>query len=136
MKFLRFAIAAVFIVASQAAQAPAFSTATPYVKLSPLSPSRVAVAGAPSSCDRDAAVDGVPYLVVPEIAAQQGVGGTAQVKIDLTSAGKVAAESLFTGSGNKWLDNAALVSAKLTQFTPEVRDCQPIAGSYLYEVRF
>jgi TonB family protein len=135
MKFLRFSIAAALVLASQVAPASAYSTASPYVKIVPFSP-RVAVAGAPARCNAPAAIDGDAYFEMPTIAAVEGVSGLAQVKIDLTSAGNLASAQMFSSSGNRWLDRAALLSARLTRFTAETVSCERVAGSYLYEVEF
>jgi hypothetical protein len=89
-----------------------------------------------ADCDAPAAIDGTPFFQMPAIAAEEGVSGVAQVKIDLTSAGYLAAEQLFATSGNRWLDRAALLSAKMTHYTAESVNCQHVAGSYLYEVEF
>lgn len=114
----------------------AFSTAHPSIQLVQLSPAGVAVVGAPSKCDTPAAIDGTPFFEMPQIAAEQDVSGQASVKIDITSGGALANEKLYSTSGNRWLDEAALLSARLTRYVPEMVNCEHVAGSYLYEVEF
>jgi len=86
--------------------------------------------------DRNPAVDGTAFFEMPTIAAEQGITGTSTVMIRLSSAGKLVSESVFGTSGNAYLDRAALLSARLTSFTPEVRNCAAVGGSYLYSVEF
>ncbi len=92
--------------------------------------------GGGAGCNADAAVSGSPYFEMPQIASEMGASGIAQVKIDLTSSGSLAAAQIFSSSGNFWLDDAALRSARLTQYTSQTINCEHVAGSYLYEVDF
>jgi TonB family protein len=119
------------------ATASAYTTARPAVSLVPLSPVHVAVSAEHTAgCNVAAGVDGSPYFEMPEIASDMDEHGTAKVKIDLTSDGNLAQEELYSSSGSRWLDRAAMRSARLTKFTPEIVGCQRVAGSYLYEVEF
>jgi|GEM_PF-1293056 TonB family protein len=131
---LLLAAVAVFALANQAT-ARAYTT-SPAISMIPLSPATVAISNSRSACDADAAVDGTPFFEMPQIAADQGAHGASQVKIDLTSTGNLAHEELYASSGNVVLDGAAMRSARLTRFTPQVIACQRIAGSYLYVVDF
>jgi TonB family protein len=110
--------------------------AAPTVKMISLAPTDLAITAGGSRCTAPASVSGEPYFEMPGIAAEEGAAGIAQIKIQLTSAGTLASESLFASSGNRWLDDAALRSAKLTRFTAEIRGCRAVGGSYLYEVDF
>lgn len=130
-----YAAAAALALASQTLPALASNT-YPTVKLIALSPAQVAVVTSRPGCSASAGVNGTPYFEMPTIAHEMGVSGIAQVKIDLTSAGNLAGEQIFSTSGNRWLDAAALQSARMTQFTPEISNCVHVAGSYLYEVDF
>jgi TonB family protein len=129
-------VAAAFALSSQMTMAWASAAQTLSAQIVPLSPSHVAAAGVPGGCNVLAAIAGTPYFEVPEIAAQQGATGTAQIKIDLTSDGNLTGAALYASSGNRWLDRAAIKSARMTQFTPEISNCRRVSGSYLYEVRF
>lgn len=114
----------------------AFSTASPYIQIVPIGPAHVGVATHKAGCDAPAAINGSAFFEMPSIAAEQGVSGIAEVKIDLTSAGSLAESRLFASSGNHWLDEAALLSARMTRYTSETVNCEHVAGSYLYEVEF
>jgi TonB family protein len=131
--FLMTAAAALGLLAQATASA---YTTHPSISIVPLSSSHVAVSNSRPGCDVAAGVDGAPYFEMPTIAADEGLHGMAQVKIDLTSDGSLAQEALYSSSGNHWLDNAALKSARLTKFTPETIGCERVAGSYLYDVEF
>lgn len=87
-------------------------------------------------CDANAAIDTAPFIDPPRIAAEMGVSGVTTLSIDLTAAGSLSGVRILTSSGNPILDEAALRSTKLTRFTPEIRNCQSVAGSYLYQIRF
>jgi TonB family protein len=122
MKTLAYAAVAVLAFASQTISAGAMT--------------HIAIASASRGCNAPASVDGTPYWQMPTIAEQEDASGIAQVKIDLTSAGKLAGASIFASSGNPILDQAALQSARMTRFTSEVANCKHVAGSYLYQVEF
>ncbi len=89
-----------------------------------------------NACVAPAGVYDHPYYDRPPITDELGAHGTAVVKIDLSATGMLAHEELYASSGNWWLDDAALRSARLTRFTPEVIGCRGVAGSYLYRVDF
>lgn len=132
MKHLTAVIGAAIAFAVQIAPAAAV---TPSVSLTPLAP-RLGVVSGPGSCERAASLNGTPYFVKPTIAEEQGIGGIAQIRLDLTAGGNLSGESIYASSGNHWLDEAALTSARMTRFTPELVDCKPVGGSYLYTVEF
>ncbi len=135
MKCPLYAAAAFLALASQTI--PAFaSTTTPTVKLVAFSPAQVGVLSSRPGCTASAGINGAPYFEMPTIAQEMGLSGIAQVKIDLTSAGNLLGAQIFDTSGNRWLDAAALKSARMTRFTPEISNCVHVAGSYLYQVDF
>jgi protein TonB len=72
----------------------------------------------------------------PEIARQQGAAGIATVKVNLTASGLVAAANLYKSSGFAALDQEALKAARNSRYSPEVEDCQKVAGQYLFVVDF
>jgi TonB family protein len=133
MKHLTAVAGAAFALAVQAAPlaAPAAT-----VSLTSLGPARIGVASSAQSCEKAAALNGSPYFVKPTITEEQGISGIARIRIDLTQTGEVARESVLGSSGNHWLDEAALTSARMSRFTPESVNCKPVAGSYLYSVEF
>lgn len=129
-------LAGVALSAGLAAPADAYS-----VTLQPLVPqvqtsSHVAVAGACRTANVDAAVDGTAFFEKPAIAEQQGIGGTSDVMIRLAPTGALVSESILQSSGNSYLDRAAMLSARLTKFAPEIHNCAAIGGTYLYNVEF
>jgi TonB family protein len=134
MKWLSLVVLAVLALASQTEPALASNTGT--VTLIPLSSLHAGVASAISRCNKPAALDGEMYVDVPNIDILQGVTGTTLVRIDLNAKGVLTGESLFSSSGNPWLDRAALASPKAARFIPEMMNCTAVGGSYLYEVDF
>ncbi len=71
-----------------------------------------------------------------EIPRQQGLRGTAVVKIDLDSSGKAVGSSIYIESGSPLLDAAALSAAAANAYAPATFMCVPIVGSYLFVVDF
>jgi periplasmic protein TonB len=72
----------------------------------------------------------------PDLARQQGAVGTVQVKVSLTPTGSVVSTSVYKSSGNALLDKAALAAARASSYAPEVEDCSPVAGTYLFRADF
>lgn len=134
MKWLSLVVLAVVAIAAQTE--PAFASTTATVTLVPLTSLHTGVVSVSDRCNKPAALDGQAYVDLPEIPALQSVSGTTLVRIDLTAKGTLAGEALFATSGNMWLDRAALDSPKTARFTPEMVNCAPVGGSYLYEVDF
>jgi TonB family protein len=94
-----------------------------------------AISGCAGSHSDAAVVNAVPPDY-PEIARQMGLTGTSLVQLDLTPSGTIANASILTSSGNSLLDRAALAAARASSFRSEVRDCTPVAGSYIFSVAF
>lgn len=136
MKYLLAMAVAALACGSFASPASAFSTAHPSIQLVQLAPPQVGVTSAGPGCDVPASIDGNPFFEMPRIAVEQGVSGLAKVRIDITSTGRLASEELYGTSGNRWLDQAALLSARLTHYTAETANCERVAGTYLFEVEF
>lgn len=132
MKYLVSVVAALGFAAFTV-PALAHSRQIPNISLEPL---HVFAISTRAGCDAPASIDGNPFFEMPTIAAEQGVSGVSLVRIDLTSAGSLASERLYSSSGNRWLDAAALLSARMTRYTSETANCRHIAGSYIYEVDF
>jgi periplasmic protein TonB len=122
--------ASAFSVAAVPAQAAT-------VSITPLSATpTVAVGEGCTARDHAAAIAGVPFFEMPEIARLQRVTGESLVRIDLTASGALRSAALASSSGNRWLDGAALATARISRYVPEVRNCTPIAGAYLISVQF
>ncbi len=61
---------------------------------------------------------------------------TAMIKVDLDAAGRVTGVSVYASTGSLELDQAAMQAARESTYAPEMRDCQPVPGSYLFKVEF
>jgi TonB family protein len=72
----------------------------------------------------------------PVLATTMQLTGTAYVRVDLDAAGNVQNASIAKSSGAYILDRAAINAAKQSSFRPELRDCAPVAGTYLFVVDF
>jgi TonB family protein len=86
-----------------------------------------------TQADRPAAIDAA-FFEVPTIAQAMHASGESLVRIDLDAAGQLRTASLQRSSGNRWLDLAALQTAHLSRYRPEVQNCARIGGSYLIAV--
>lgn len=85
----------------------------------------------------DAATKGEPVQPdYPDIARQQGLAGTTQVKVALDAKGNVTDVSVYKSAGAAVLDQAALKAARQTAYTPEIVDCVPTGGVYLFRADF
>ena len=72
----------------------------------------------------------------PEVAQEQGVTGTTQVEVSIDPDGRITATSIYRSSGSRALDDAALAAARQSTYKADVRDCEAVAGSYLFTVVF
>jgi periplasmic protein TonB len=104
------------------------------VRLIPLTPATVGASI--STCSRPAAIADAAPADVPTIAAEQHVTGITGVLIALDARGRLTGQSVLTSSGNRYLDRAALMAARLSRFSAEVRDCAPVGGTYAFVVDF
>lgn len=72
----------------------------------------------------------------PDIARQQGVVGTAAVKVTLDATGHIQAAEISKSAGNAALDQSAVKAARASTYSPEVVNCLKSPGSYLFRVEF
>ena len=72
----------------------------------------------------------------PELARQQALTGTTQVKVTLAESGAVTDAQVYASSGSPALDAAAVAAARRSTYAPEIDDCRPRAGSYLFRAEF
>jgi TonB family protein len=72
----------------------------------------------------------------PEIAREQGAYGTAKVAVTLDPHGNVLAAAISQSTGNAALDQEAIKAAKASTYVPEVVDCKPVGGVYLFKAVF
>jgi len=103
------------------------------VRLVPLT--GTTVAATLSSCSAAPAIAAAP-VVVPPIAAAQQVAGVTAVRVTIDRRGTLTDASVLSSSGNPWLDRAALGTARLSRFTPELRNCERVGGEYALLVDF
>jgi TonB family protein len=77
--------------------------------------------------------------ISPDQTASECAGetnATAMIEVDLDESGRVTGVSVYASTGSLELDRAALDAARESTYAPEMRDCQPVAGSYLFKVEF
>jgi protein TonB len=72
----------------------------------------------------------------PDMARQQGIEGTTQVKVSLDATGAITGATVYKSAGNIQLDNAAIAAAKASKYAPEIVNCVKTAGSYLFRADF
>ena len=104
------------------------------VRLVPLGPQSVGAsincAAAPASISYAQTAD------LPAIAAGQNVTGIASVRIALDAAGRLTHTAVLESSGNRWIDGAAVRTARLSRYDAESRDCTHVGGTYALIVDF
>jgi hypothetical protein len=77
----------------------------------------------------------------PAISAALGTHGQVAVKVTLTETGDVRSAALYSqtvgdGTGAGELIESAILAAGTSTYAPEVINCRPIAGGYLFKVDF
>ncbi|HEX3464032.1 MAG TPA: energy transducer TonB [Candidatus Elarobacter sp.] len=88
-----------------------------------------------NTCSAAASVVAAPAVIPPIAAAQHATGVTA-LRVTLDPHGALTGASVLASSGNPWLDRAAVSTARLSRFTPELRDCERVGGEYALLVDF
>jgi TonB family protein len=104
------------------------------VRLAPLAGSTVGATL--SGCSAPASITFAAPADVPAIAAGQHATGIATVRVELDGRGGLSTASVLESSGNRWLDRAALGSARSSRYAPEVRGCEHVGGAYAFVVDF
>jgi protein TonB len=74
-----------------------------------------------------------PY---PDMARQEGAGGTTLVLVSLDAQGINRAESVYRSSGNALLDQSALSAARQSTYAPAFARCVPVPGQIIYRADF
>jgi TonB family protein len=72
----------------------------------------------------------------PDSAAQQHVYGTVLVAVTLADSGAVVSTIVQKSSGNEALDTAALHAAQASQYAPDLINCRPVGGTYIFRAIF
>lgn len=61
---------------------------------------------------------------------------TAQVQVSLDDRGRVTDAHIYASTGTMSLDRAAVDAARRSTYAPQIVDCQPAGGTYLFKVDF
>ena len=106
--------------------------------MSPFPPGHAATLGTLTRCatDRAAGFADPAFSDEPRIAREMGIVGETQIRVDLEPTGRLHSADVLVSSGNRWLDGAALFTARTLRYLPEVRNCAGVAGSYAVIVQF
>jgi TonB family protein len=73
---------------------------------------------------------------LPLLASIGGFSGSASIKLDIDERGAAHNAVVATSSGYAILDAAAVKAALAQAYTPRIRDCANVGGSYLVDVEF
>ncbi len=72
----------------------------------------------------------------PEIAQEQGLTGTTQIRVSIDANGAVTDVGIYRSSGSSLLDAAALHAARESTYKADIRNCEAVSGSYLFTATF
>jgi protein TonB len=72
----------------------------------------------------------------PQEALRMGAGGTVRVRVTVAADGSVDRLELAEGSGNRYLDRAALEAVRRWRFQPATRGGQPTAAEVVVPITF
>jgi TonB family protein len=108
------------------------------ITMLPLHPAQAGSQIASRTCGSDhaAGFSGPAFAEYPPIAQLQGIAGETRVRVDLSEHGKLRTAAVDRSSGNPWLDKAAVAAARNLRYSPEVTNCEAVAGSYALNVQF
>ena len=84
----------------------------------------------------DAAMRSVIPVDLPPLASLAGISGSATVQVDLDERGIARNPAIVTSSGSALLDDAARKAALTQTYSPQIRDCQNVGGSYRVVIDF
>ena len=87
-------------------------------------------------CDAPASIRDAEEADVPVLAQLQGKTGKTTLVVDIDAAGRLTAARVGDSSGFAPLDAAALRSARMSRYVPEIRNCAAVGGTYSLEVDF
>ena len=73
----------------------------------------------------------------PESAKEANLGPVVViVKLTLSPSASVLSTSIISSSGNSAIDQAALLAARQSSYSPKIEDCKPVEGSYSFRASF
>ncbi len=93
----------------------------------------------PAVCDARNVPAAATYTAIaemPPLAKTMALTGQTLVQVNIDPTGAILDTIVAKSSGTPLLDRAALAAAQASSFHPEIRDCTPVAGSYLFVVDF
>ncbi len=102
-------------------------------------PASSASAAAPGSCsvpDSEARIDRLVLPTYTEAMKQRHKAGVVDVAVYLQPNGSIEKALVTHSSGDALLDAATYAAAMQTTYTPEVRGCTYLAGSYDFRARY
>ncbi len=88
--------------------------------------------GVASNCYHDVAVIDAAMPVIPKSAPH--IKASANALVTVGTDGRPLNAKIVLSSGNKTIDNAAVVAAMKSTYSPEVSNCTPTTGAFLFHV--
>lgn len=85
--------------------------------------------------NKPAGVLEVPKIDFPAIKHSPS-HGTVVIRVDLSPQGEMIGHKFMETTGNPNLDMEALTVAHRVKYSPEIINCKPVGGSYLFVVDF
>ncbi len=85
--------------------------------------------------NKAAGITEVPTIHFPAL-SRSPVHGTVVIRVHLSDTGELTGYDFVESTGNHELDLAALKAARGVKYTPELIECKPVPGSYLFVVVF
>jgi TonB family protein len=114
------------------------AAATP-VQAAPAAPPATPAATKPPACANpnvEATTTNAVAPDTPPIAQQQGITGVVNVVIQLDVNSKIVGTPTVQSSPSQLLNEAAIKAAEESTFRTEIKNCQPIAATYIFAVEF
>jgi TonB family protein len=89
-----------------------------------------------ASCTQDVVARKKVTPEMPPSALRDSASGAVEVNVFVNESGAVTNVIVSKSGGRKDFDDAAMGAARTSLYSPAVRDCKPVAGTYLYTVTF
>ncbi|HLY02560.1 MAG TPA: M56 family metallopeptidase [Candidatus Cybelea sp.] len=86
----------------------------------------------PAKCYHDVTVINAPAPDIPKSAS--GIKASANALVTVGADGRPVSARIVLSSGSKVIDNATVVAAMKSTYSPEMSNCKPKAGTYLFRV--
>ncbi|GAC1537621.1 MAG: hypothetical protein NVS2B17_10500 [Candidatus Velthaea sp.] len=111
-------------------QTAAPTAAPPPPTPTPTKPPSCAVPNAPATTTNAVSPD------TPPIAQQQGITGVVNVLVSLDETSHLVGPPKIQSSPSSVLNSAAISAARQSTFRTEIKDCKPVAATYIFAVEF